>query len=81
MPGILPNILGIIENWGMWSEMVAVKLPDITSESITFENMLSVSVLEWLVLLVGCEITGTNDFEARESKNLLSHYSQYNSRG
>ena len=61
--------------------MVAVELPDITSGSITFENMLSVSVLEWLVLLVGCEITGTNDFEARESKNLLSHYSQYNSIG
>ena len=43
--------------------------------------MLSASVLEWLVLLVGCEITGTNDLEARESKNLLSNYSQYNSRG
>ena len=44
--------LGIIENWGRWSEMVAVKLPDIMSGSITFENILSVRVLEWLVIIV-----------------------------
>ena len=32
--------------------MVAVKLPDIMSGSITFENILSIRVLEWLVILV-----------------------------
>ena len=68
MPGILPNILGIIENWGRWSEIVAVKLPDIMSGSITFENILSIRVLEWLVILVGCKIKGINELEARESK-------------
>ena len=44
--------LGIIENWGRWSEMVVVKLPDIMSGSITFENILSIRVLEWLVIIV-----------------------------
>ena len=47
--------------------MVAVKLPDIMSGSITFEKILSIRVLEWLVILVGCK--GTNESEARESKN------------
>ena len=48
--------------------MVAVKLPDIMSGSITFENILSIRVLEWLVVLVGCKITGINELEARQSK-------------
>ena len=33
--------------------MVAVKLPDIMPESITFENILSAKVLEWLIIGVG----------------------------
>ena len=49
--------------------MVAVKLPNIMSGSITFENLLSIIVLEWLVILVGCKIKGVNECEARESKN------------
>ena len=49
--------------------MVAVKLPDIMSESITFENILSIKVLEWLVILVGYKIKGISQLEARESKN------------
>ena len=49
--------------------MVAVKVPDIMSGSITFENTLSIRVLEWLVILVSCKITGINELEARESKN------------
>ena len=36
---------------------------------ITFENILSVRVLEWLVILVGCKIKGINELEARKSKN------------
>ena len=51
--------------------MVAVKLPDIMSESITFENILSTRVLEWLVILVGCKTKGINEFEVRDSKNSL----------
>ena len=47
---------------------MAVKLPDIMSGSITFENILSIRVLEWLVILVGCKIKGINELEVRESK-------------
>ena len=67
LPETLPNILGIIENWDRWSEMVAVKLPDIMSGSITFKIILSIRILEWLVILVGCKIKGINELEARES--------------
>ena len=51
--------------------MVAVKLPDIMTGSITFENILSIRVLEWLVILVGCKIKDISDLEARESKNSI----------
>ena len=34
-----------------------------------FENILSIRVLEWLVILVGCKIKGIHELEARESKN------------
>ena len=69
LPGILPNMLEIIENWGRWSGMVAVKLTDNISGSITFENILSIRVLECLVILVGCNIKGINEVETRESKH------------
>ena len=49
--------------------MVAVKLPYIVSGSITFGNILSIRVLEWLVILVGCKIKGINELDSRESKN------------
>ena len=48
--------------------MVAFKLPDIMSGSISFENILSIRVLEWLVVLVGCKIRGINELDTRESK-------------
>ena len=47
--------------------MMAVKLP--VSRLRTFENILSIRVLEWLVILVGFKIKGINELEARESKN------------
>ena len=49
--------------------MVAVKLTDNISGSITFENILSIRVLECLVILVGCKIKGINEVETRESKD------------
>ena len=61
--------------------MVAVKLPNITSGLITFESTLSIRVLEWLVILVGCETKGINELEARESKNSFVYYAHYNSVG
>ena len=49
--------------------MVTVQLPNIMSGSITFENVLFIRVLEWLVILVGCKVKDINELEARESKN------------
>ena len=41
--------------------MVAVKLPDIMSGSMMFENILSFRILEWPpVILVRCKIKGLN---------------------
>ena len=36
-----------------------------------FENKLSIRVLEWLAVLVGCNIKGVNELDASESKNSL----------
>ena len=63
---ILPSILETIANWGRWSDMMVVKLPDIMSGSITIENILAIRVLEWLVILVGCKIKGS-ELEAIKS--------------
>ena len=49
-------MLGTIRNCGRWSEIVPVRLPDIESGKITFATMLSISVLEGLIILVGCKI-------------------------
>ena len=54
--------------------MGAVKLPDIMFGSIIFENILSIRVLEWLIILVGCKIKSINELEARESKDSLGKY-------
>ena len=61
--------------------MVGVKLPDIMSRLITFENMLSIRVLELLVIMVGCKIKGINELEARILKIHLFDYAHYNSVG
>ena len=64
-------MLGTIRNWERWSETVAVRLPDIESDKIIFVNMLSISVFEWLVILVGCKKWGKKELDARDSKNSL----------
>ena len=48
--------------------MVVVKVPDIMSGLVIFENTLSIRVLEWLVL-VGCKIKDINELKLIESKN------------
>ena len=37
----------------------------------TFEDILSIRVLEWLIILVGCKMIGIHLLEARESKKSL----------
>ena len=44
---------------------MAIKLPNTMSESKTFENILSIRVLEWLVILVVCKIKGMNELGKR----------------
>ena len=51
--------------------MVAVMFPDIASHKSTFEKILSMRILEWLVSLVGCKIYRMIEFEARQSRNSL----------
>ena len=41
--------------------MVAVILPDIISGEIKLENILPMTVFEWLVILVGCKIYGMKE--------------------
>ena len=59
------NTLETNKNCGRWLDTVTVMLPEVTSWEIVFENILLMSVLEWLVSLVGCRIYGKNEFEAR----------------
>ena len=49
--------------------MGAVKSPDIITGSMTVEHILSITVLKWQVILVGCKIKVLNDLETRESKS------------
>ena len=69
LPEILRKILGIVSNWGKWSEMVEFKLFDFVFGWRAFENILSKRILKWLVILVGCKIKGVNELEIREYKN------------
>ena len=43
-------------------------LPDIISGEIKLENILSMRVFEWLVILVGCKIYELKELEASESE-------------
>ena len=64
-------MLGTNENWGKLSDIIAVMLPDIISGEIKLENILSMRVFEWLVIVVGCKIYGIKELEANESKKSL----------
>ena len=50
-------------NCGQWSDIVAVRLRlklavQIASAEIIFEEILSIIVLDWFAILVGCNIYG-----------------------
>ena len=67
-------ILWTNENWGKWSDIVAVMLPDIILWKIKLKDKtLLMRVFEWLVILVGCKIHmyGVEELEASESKKLF----------
>ena len=48
--------------------MLSDKLLDIMSGSKMFENILSIRVLEWLIILVACKIKVIIELDASESK-------------
>ena len=56
------------ENWGKWSDIVAFMLPDVISWEISLENILSMRLFEWLVILVGFNIYRKKELKASESK-------------
>ena len=64
-------MLDAITNCGRWSKTVTVRLTEIESGPRILENMLSISVLELHVTLVGCIMCGKNIWEERESRNSL----------
>ena len=45
--------------------------PILIYESIKFENILSIRVLEWLVVVVGCEIKSINELEVRARRRAI----------
>ena len=51
-------MFGETKNWGRWSEMAAVILPQIMSLEMTLLKILSIRVLEWLVCRLGWMIYG-----------------------
>ena len=48
-------------------------------ESILFENILSIRVLEQLVILTGSKIKGKHELQAKNVKIHFSDYAHYNS--
>ena len=54
--------------WGRLSDIVAVMLPEINSWETILENLLSMRVFEWLVILIGFKIYNIKEFEARGLK-------------
>ena len=59
---------------------MTIKLPDIISGSIMLQNILSIRVLEWIVILIGCEIKGINELDESDSKINWSDYAYRNSK-
>ena len=60
-----------IMNWGRWSEIVEVRLPEIASGEIIFEKILSIIVLMCEVSRAGCKIYGTKELEPQKSRNSI----------
>ena len=58
-----------MRNWERWSDIVAVKLPDIILVDIMLEKILLIIVFEIEVTLDGWIMYGRNIGETRASKN------------
>ena len=69
--GAFESTLRANKNWGRRSDIVAIILPAFTLWEIILENILSMRLFEWLVILAGCKIYPIKEIEAAESKNLF----------
>ena len=47
-------MLGATRNWGKWSDIEAVKLPEVIFGTAVLEKILFLNVLELVVALLGC---------------------------
>ena len=56
--------IGTNENWGKWSDIVAVYVARMRDTKL--ENILSMRVFQWQVILAGCKIYGIKELEAIE---------------
>ena len=63
---------GTIRNWGSWSEIGEVRLPEIECGVWIFEKTLSIKVLEAVLILVSWTIYGRNICQANGSKNSVA---------
>ena len=61
---------GAIRNWGRWSDIVVVMLPNILFVVIKLEQIVSIRVLE--LFIFGCTIWDRRIWEERESRNSLA---------
>ena len=60
-----------MRNWGRWSDIVVVMLPDIISIQIISEKIWSIIVFELEINPVGWIMYGRSIDEAKESNNSL----------
>ena len=67
---ILGGLVSSKRNWGRWSEMVVVRFPDIDEYGDGEANMLSLSVLDWAVILVGSVMKGRIWQDPRRTRKL-----------
>ena len=63
------KMLGAIRNWERWSHIVAAWLPDILFGVITFEEILSVRVLELFLFLAGLQYEA-GAYEKKDSQGI-----------
>ena len=69
----LEKLLDVMTNSWRWSKTVVVGFPETESGLRILQKMLSISVLQLLVTLVGYVLSGTNKWEEKELRNSLVH--------
>ena len=74
LEGGLEKIFGKIINCVKWSDVVAVKLPDMVLSIRVFEKIWTINIFLESLFLVGCVIWGRNKYEDKELRNSFVGY-------